>query len=40
MRELPSNRESLGVTHLLFPSVCHVAVDGEAFRWVPGPREH
>jgi hypothetical protein len=22
-------------THLSFPSVCHVAVDGDVFRWVP-----
>ena len=22
------------------PSVCHVAVDGDAFRWVPGPWEY
>jgi hypothetical protein len=21
--------------HLSFPSVCHVAVDGDVFRWVP-----
>jgi integrase len=27
-------------TQLSFPSVCHVAVDGDAFRWVPGPWEY
>lgn len=37
LRELAANRESLVATHLSFPSVCHVAVDGDAFRWVPGP---
>lgn len=35
MRELAANREPLVATHLPFPSVCHVAVDGDAFRWVP-----
>lgn len=40
LRELAANRESLVATHLSFPSVCHVAVDGDAFRWVPGPWEH
>ena len=39
LRELASNRESLVATHLSFPSVCHVAVDGGVFRWVPGPWE-
>ena len=34
------NREALVATHLSFPSVCHVAVDGDAFRWVPGPWEY
>jgi hypothetical protein len=34
------NRESLVATHLSFPSVCHVAVDGDVFRWVPGPWEY
>jgi glyoxylase-like metal-dependent hydrolase (beta-lactamase superfamily II) len=29
LRELAANRESLVATHLSFPSVCHVAVDGE-----------
>ena len=40
LRELAANRESLIATHLSFPSVCHVAVDGEVFRWVPGPWEY
>lgn len=40
LRELAANRESLVATHLSFPSVCHVAVDGDAFRWVPGPLEY
>jgi len=40
LRELAANRESLVATHLSFPSVCHVAVDGDIFRWVPGPWEY
>jgi glyoxylase-like metal-dependent hydrolase (beta-lactamase superfamily II) len=40
LRELAANRESLLATHLSFPSVCHVAVDGDVFRWVPGPWEY
>jgi glyoxylase-like metal-dependent hydrolase (beta-lactamase superfamily II) len=40
LRELAANRESLVATHLSFPSVCHVAVDGDHFRWVPGPWEY
>jgi len=40
LRELAVNRESLVATHLSFPSVCHVAVDGEVFRCVPGPWEY
>ncbi|QDT53053.1 putative quorum-quenching lactonase YtnP [Caulifigura coniformis] len=40
LRELAANREPLVATHLSFPSVCHVAVDGDAFRWVPGPWEY
>lgn len=40
LRELAANRESLVATHLSFPSVCHVAVDGDAFRWGPGPWEY
>ncbi|MBB4194788.1 glyoxylase-like metal-dependent hydrolase (beta-lactamase superfamily II) [Rhizobium aethiopicum] len=35
LRELAATGEMLVATHLPFPSVCHVAVDGEAFRWVP-----
>jgi glyoxylase-like metal-dependent hydrolase (beta-lactamase superfamily II) len=35
LRELAANRESLVATHLSFPSVCHVALDGHVFRWVP-----
>src|SRR5262245_61561086 len=40
LRKLAANRESLVATHLSFPSVCHVAVDGDVFRWVPGPWEY
>jgi len=40
LRELAGNREALVATHLSFPSVCHVAVDGDVFRWVPGPWEY
>ena len=40
LRELAANRESLVATHLSFPSVCHVAVDGDVFRWVPAPWEY
>ncbi|MBX5182497.1 MBL fold metallo-hydrolase [Rhizobium sp. NZLR5] len=35
LRELAATGELLVATHLPFPSVCHVAVDGDAFRWVP-----
>lgn len=35
LRELAANREPLVATHLPFPSVCHVALDGDAFRCVP-----
>lgn len=35
LRELAANGEMLVATHLPFPSVGHVAVDGDAFRWVP-----
>jgi glyoxylase-like metal-dependent hydrolase (beta-lactamase superfamily II) len=35
LRELAANRELLVATHMPFPSVGHVAVDGNAFRWVP-----
>jgi glyoxylase-like metal-dependent hydrolase (beta-lactamase superfamily II) len=40
LRELAANRESLVATHLSFPSVCHVAVDGDVFRCVPGAWEY
>ena len=36
LRELAANRELLVATHMSFPSVCHVATAGDAFRWVPG----
>src|SRR5262249_7082416 len=35
LRELAVTREPLVATHLWFPSVCHVAVAGDVFRWVP-----
>lgn len=35
LQELAANGEMLVATHLPFPSVGHVAVDGDAFRWVP-----
>ncbi|OWV88419.1 MBL fold metallo-hydrolase [Rhizobium sp. N122] len=35
LRELAATGELLVATHLPFPSVCHVAVEGETFRWVP-----
>src|SRR5262245_49816981 len=35
LRELAAKREPLVATHLSFPSVCHVAVAGDAFRYVP-----
>jgi glyoxylase-like metal-dependent hydrolase (beta-lactamase superfamily II) len=40
LRELAANRESLVATHLSFPSICHVAVAGDVFRWVPSPLEY
>jgi glyoxylase-like metal-dependent hydrolase (beta-lactamase superfamily II) len=40
LRELAANRESLVATHLSFPSVCHVALDGDVFRWVPAVWEY
>src|SRR5262245_17403910 len=36
LRELVATRGALVATHLSIPSVCHVAVAGNAFRWVPG----
>lgn len=35
LRELAATAEPLVATHLPFPSVCHVAVAGDAFRCVP-----
>jgi glyoxylase-like metal-dependent hydrolase (beta-lactamase superfamily II) len=35
LRELAASGEALVATHLSFPSVCHVAADGDVFRWVP-----
>jgi glyoxylase-like metal-dependent hydrolase (beta-lactamase superfamily II) len=35
LRELAATGELLVATHLPFPSVGRVAVDGDAFRWVP-----
>lgn len=35
LRELAASGEQLIATHLPFPSVGRVAVDGDAFRWVP-----
>src|SRR5262249_24989111 len=35
LRELAATGEALVATHLSFPSVCHVAVAGDALRWVP-----
>jgi glyoxylase-like metal-dependent hydrolase (beta-lactamase superfamily II) len=35
LRELAATREPFVATHLSFPSVCHVAVAGDAFRCVP-----
>ena len=40
LRELAENREPLVATHLPFPSVCHVAVAGDVFRWVPAVWEY
>ncbi|WP_425373830.1 MBL fold metallo-hydrolase [Phyllobacterium salinisoli] len=35
LRELAATGEQLVATHLPFPSVCHVAADGDVFRCVP-----
>ena len=40
LRELAATREPLVATHLSFPSVCHVAVAGDVFRWVPAVWEY
>jgi glyoxylase-like metal-dependent hydrolase (beta-lactamase superfamily II) len=40
LRELAATGEPFVATHLSFPSVCHVAVDGDHFRWVPATWEY
>jgi glyoxylase-like metal-dependent hydrolase (beta-lactamase superfamily II) len=35
LRELAANGELLVATHMPFPSIGRVAVDGDHFRWVP-----
>jgi glyoxylase-like metal-dependent hydrolase (beta-lactamase superfamily II) len=35
LREIAANGELLVATHMPFPSIGHVAVAGDAFRWVP-----
>lgn len=35
LQELAASGEALVATHLPFPSVCHVAVAGDAFRFIP-----
>ncbi len=40
LKELAETGEALVATHLSFPSVCHVAVDGDGFRWIPAVWEH
>jgi hypothetical protein len=35
-----SEAKQLDPTHLSFPSVCHVAVAGDVFRWVPAVWEY
>jgi glyoxylase-like metal-dependent hydrolase (beta-lactamase superfamily II) len=40
LRELAATGEQLVATHLPFPSVCHVAVAGNAFRFVPTVWDH
>ena len=35
LQELSATGEPLVATHLSFPSVCHVAIAGDVFRWVP-----
>lgn len=35
LQELAASGELLVATHLPFPSVGHVAVDGDVFRWIP-----
>jgi glyoxylase-like metal-dependent hydrolase (beta-lactamase superfamily II) len=40
LQELAATRAALVATHLSFPSVCHVAVAGNAFRCVPATWEY
>jgi glyoxylase-like metal-dependent hydrolase (beta-lactamase superfamily II) len=40
LRELAASGDSLVATHLSFPSVCRVAVAGDAFRFVPTVWDH
>ena len=40
LRELAATREPLVATHLPFPSICHVAIAGDAFRCVPAAWEY
>ncbi len=40
MQELAASRELLVATHMPFPSVGHVAVEGDAFRFVPVPWDY
>ena len=40
LNELAASGEQLVATHLPFPSVCHVAVAGDAFRFVPAVWDH
>src|SRR5262249_42828647 len=40
LQELAATGEALVATHLSFPSVCHVAVAGNVFRWVPATWEY
>src|SRR5262245_57793752 len=40
LQELAATGEALVATHLSFPSVCHVAVAGNAFRWIPAHWEY
>ncbi|OQW57878.1 MAG: MBL fold metallo-hydrolase [Proteobacteria bacterium SG_bin9] len=35
LREMAESGEMLLATHLSFPSICHVKIDGDAFRWMP-----
>lgn len=35
LREMAESGEMLLATHLSFPSICHVKLDGDAFRWMP-----